>query len=177
MSSPIHIALNKTKLLLTSIGAGIFVVLGIWLITNTPSTSIVMVNDPRFIKFIGVLSALFFGFIFVWALRRVFDDKPALIIDDEGMEDNSSGVSAGRVLWKDVTEIKTIKVYNQKFLMLMVRNPKEYIDRQTKKMKKKAMEMNFNSYGSPISITTNSLKYSFNDLKQLIEQKVAASKR
>jgi hypothetical protein len=35
--------------------------------------------------------------------------------------DNSSGVSAGLVLWEDVLEIKMTAIYKNKFIMIMVR--------------------------------------------------------
>lgn len=171
MAIPIEINLNKKRFIVLAVIASLFVVAGIWLVTNTPTTSIVTSN-PKFIKFVGVVSAAVFGFVLVWTLRKVFDDRPAMIITDEAVIDNSSGVSAGEVLWKDITAVKVVKVYHQKFLMLIVRNPQEYIDRQTKSMKKRAMDLNFKTYGSPISIASSNLDYKFEALKSELERRV-----
>jgi hypothetical protein len=55
--------------------------------------------------------------------------------------------------------------------MFIVNNPQDYIDRQTNALKKKGMQMNLNSYGSPISISANSLTTNFDNLYELLQQK------
>jgi hypothetical protein len=99
-----------------------------------------------------------------------------LIINSEGIIDNSSGVSAGLVLWKDIIEITTSNVMNQKFLMFIVKNPEEYINRQNGIVKRKAMEMNYRSYGSPISISANTLDTNFEELYELLQRKFNKNK-
>jgi hypothetical protein len=60
---------------------------------------------------------------------------------------------------------------NQRFLMFIVKNPQGYIDRETNLIKRKAMQMNFNSYGSPISISANALDTDFDRLHELLNSK------
>lgn len=61
---------------------------------------------------------------------------------------------------------------NQKFLMIIVKNPQEYIDQITNPIKRNAMKMNYKSYGSPISISANALKTDFDKLQRLITEKM-----
>jgi hypothetical protein len=109
-------------------------------------------------------------------IKKLPDNKPGLIINSEGIIDNSSGVSAGLVLWKDIIEITTSNVMNQKFLMFIVKNPEEYINRQNGIVKRKAMEMNYRSYGSPISISANTLDTNFEELYELLQRKFNKNK-
>ena len=90
----------------------------------------------------------------------------------QGIIDNSSGVSAGVVLWSDIEEIKISKVMSQKFLMFIVKNPQDYIDKVTNPLKKKTVEMNYKSFGSPISISANSLQTNFDSLYKLLTEKM-----
>jgi hypothetical protein len=111
---------------------------------------------------------LFFGVCAVYIGRKLPNNKPGLIIDDVGLTDNSSGVSAGQILWSDVKNIKVIEIHRQKLIMLKVKNPQDYIDRQTSGLKRKMMKMNFNMYGTPLSITSNSLQIKFDELLNIL---------
>lgn len=57
------------------------------------------------------------------------------IISDQGIFDNSSGVSAGQILWKDIDGILVIKIHRQRMIILQVNNPQDYIEKQTSKFK------------------------------------------
>lgn len=65
---------------------------------------------------------------------------------------------------------------SQKFLMIIVKNPQEYIDKVTSPLKRNAMKMNYKIYGSPISISANALKTDFEKLQKLINEKMAEYK-
>ncbi len=55
-----------------------------------------------------------------------------------------------------------------KFLLIHVRNPEEYIDKARGGVKAKLMHSNMQMYGTPLSITSNTLKCSFDELERLI---------
>ncbi|MDE3236368.1 MAG: hypothetical protein KGO81_10475 [Bacteroidota bacterium] len=168
----IEIKLSKSKLTLSLIGSATFVGLGIWFLLRTPTSNIAPFNSSIFIKVVGIISILFFGIVFIFLIKKLQDKKPGLIITDTGIIDNSSGVSAGIIPWSDISEIKLRKVFNQKFLMLLVNNPQDYIDRQTNSLKRSTMGINYRSYGSPIAISTNGLACKFDELKNILENKL-----
>jgi hypothetical protein len=99
------------------------------------------------------------------------DTKPGLVIDDEGLIDNSGGLSAGRILWEDIENISVLEMHRQKLLMVRVKNPQDYISRQKTSLKRKVMELNYKMYGTPLSITANGLKLPFQELLALVTQK------
>ncbi len=65
---------------------------------------------------------------------------------------------------------------NQRLILLQVNNPYDYINRQTNKFEKKLMEINYNRYGTPLNLTSNGLKISFNDLHKLLVDNYDATK-
>jgi hypothetical protein len=72
--------------------------------------------DNPFVKYGAAIAAiLFFGFGIFYFLRKLIDKKPGLIIDDNGIIDNSSAVSVGLIPWSDIEHISTTNVMKQKF--------------------------------------------------------------
>ena len=61
--------------------------------------------------------------------------------------------------------------------MLHVKNPQEYIDKQTSGFKRKILEMNFNMYATPLSITSNALQIKFDDLFHILNDHLTASRQ
>ncbi|MDI9865667.1 STM3941 family protein [Flectobacillus sp. DC10W] len=167
----IEIPLSKKKMVLTLIVAIVFVGLGLWFLISPPKTNHWLWGNPTFLFIAGLSSVIFFGFVAVLVAKKLPDNTAGLTINDEGIFDNSSSVSAGLVLWSDIKEIKVAQVMSQKFLMFIVHNPQDYIDRQTNTMKRKGMQMNLNSYGSPISISANTLTTNFDTLYELLQKK------
>jgi hypothetical protein len=167
----IEIPLSKQKLYLMLFGSIMFIGIGTWLVIKPPKSNHPIFGNPMLILISGISAIIFFGYIAFTLLKKMPDNKPRLVINSEGIIDNSSGVSAGIVLWKDIIEITTSNVMNQKFLMFIVNNPEEYINRQNGIVKRKAMEMNYKSYGSPISISANTLDTNFEELYELLQNK------
>ena len=171
MNEEIIIPLSKTKIFLIFIGALAFVVFGIWFL-NEPEQFANKAYRPRsaeFIQIIGIIAVGFFGICGLFALKKLFDNKDGLIINKNGITDNSSGTSVGLISWNDIIDIGVAQVHSQKFIMLKVANPEKYISLKKNRIGKMAMRANYDKFGSPISISANSLKTNFAELKLLIE--------
>ncbi len=160
----IEIPLSKRKLVLSFIGALAFVAIGILMLV-TPTSS------GYLAKMAGGAGVLFFGFVVIRLLPKLRDNKPGLVISDEGITDNSSAVSAGFIPWRDIESIKTTQVASQRFLILVVSNPETYINRITNPITKAMVKVNHSSYGSPISISSNALQANFEQLHQLLVER------
>lgn len=173
----IEIPLSKKKLILMLIGSICFVAAGLWFVINPPTISNPFFGNPTVILVTGIASILFFGLCAIYIARKLPDNKPGLIIDNIGLTDNSSGVSAGQILWSDIENISVIEIHRQKLIMLQVKNPQDYIDKQTSGFKRKMMQMNFNMYGTPLSITSNSLQIKFDELLNNLNDHLKASRQ
>ncbi len=167
-NTKIEIPLSKIKMLFLILGSLLFVVLCIFIIMNAENMQTRKLNNPMIIRIIALVGLLFFGIILVSILKKMFSKEPGLIIDKDGIYDNSSGVSVGRIKWKDIIEIRKVKVSGTKFMLIDVHNPNEYINNINGFIKKQAMKANMKKYGTPISISAAGLKINFKKLEGIL---------
>jgi hypothetical protein len=167
----IEIALSKSKIILMLFGALAFVAIGLWFVIAPPMIENSYWGDPTKIKIVGYASIFFFGLCSIFFISKLPDKKPGLIIDDTGLVDNSSGLAVGQILWTDIENISVIEIHRQKLIMLIVKNPQDYITRQRSFFKRKGMEFNYKNYETPLSITANGLRISFDQLLDLLTKK------
>ena len=173
---PLEIPLSKSKLVLMLIGALAFVAIGFWFVIAPPKIDNSYWGHPIKLAIIGYGSILFFGLCAILFMRKLPDTKPGLIIDSEGLMDNSGGTAAGRILWADIENISVLEIQKQKLIMIEVTNPEDYIGRQRSLWKRKVMQMNYKMYGTPISISANGLKMKFDDLLSALLQRLHQAK-
>ncbi|QCK16161.1 STM3941 family protein [Mangrovivirga cuniculi] len=169
--SPIEIPLSKLKLTLLLTGAAAFVVAGFLFAIEPANFGSRIFNNEQVIRIVGIVSMIFFGVCLVFILRQLFDDKIGLRIDETGITDNSSGVSVGHIDWNDITGIETFQVYLSKFIVLETDKPDKYLQRASNGITKQAMLANNKICGSPLTISSNSLKIKHQKLEELILEK------
>jgi len=170
----ISISLSKSKLTKGLIGSVLFVLASGWLLAYQPTVSNPILNNPL-VKYAAAVSGiLFFGFGIIYFSRKLADKKPGLIIDDEGLFDNSSAAAVGRIPWMNITRVVTTQVLNQQFLVIVVNNPEHYINEQHNAIKKKAMIYNFKNFGSPIAISAGGLKCNLSELLEMLDAGLVA---
>lgn len=172
----VEIPLSKKKLTLMAIGSLIFVVLGILFVTNPGKYTSTIIGSPTIIFIAGIICILFFGLCFFFIVKKLADSSPGLVISDEGILDNSSGISAGAIKWTEIKNISAIKIYRQRLIMLHLKDPQHYLEKQKSSMKRKLMANNYKRYGTPVSISSNGLKISFNELLATLTEKLKAAR-
>lgn len=176
MSDRIEIALSKGKLICFISAGVVFVFVGYLGAVNPEDFVSPIFRNPEVIRFSGIAGVCFFGFGIAFIARKLFDNKPGLIIDEYGITDNTNATSMGLIEWNDITMVEKKQVLSSKFLILHTNNPKKYMKRAKNFISKRAVEMNYKIYGSPISITSNSLKINFKDLETLIDREFKGHK-
>lgn len=176
MDNQIEIQLSKTKIIFLIIGALLFVTIGLWFMITPPEISHSgrqsFFYNPTFLFFVGLLSVLFFGICFAFGLKKFFDKKPGLILNEKGVFDNSSGLSIGLIPWVDIEEVAVISINSNKFIVIRVNNPQDYLDKAKNRFTRKSMAINYKWYGSPIAISAHSLQIRHKDLYELLVNKI-----
>lgn len=175
-SEDFEIQLSKQKLFLLLLGCIAFVGLGFWFIINPPISNHYRHVNPTITLGVGAASILFFGFIAIFNIRKIFDNKPGIVISKTGLTDNSSATAAGQILWNDIEDISVIEIKRQKIIMIYVKNPTEYINKQSNHFKRGMMQLNFKMYGTPISISSNALKTNHKDLLTILKERLTISR-
>tara|TARA_R110002096_G_scaffold410542_1_gene610295 strand:- start:1297 stop:1848 length:552 start_codon:yes stop_codon:yes gene_type:complete len=180
LNNKIEIPISKKKIVLLLIGV-IILVIGAVLMTVEPERITLfhrkgLILSPETVRIIGVVGIVFCGTTGVFFIKKLFDKKVGLIIDEKGITDNSSALSIGLIEWKDINGIELTQVNSIKFLRIGVKNPEEYISKAKNGIKAKIMKINMNMYGSPIYITSNSLKYNFEELETIVQSEFKKNK-
>lgn len=154
------IPLSKSKLALILLGALACVAgsIGIWSIADTQAR-----YNPLFMKAIAVAGVLFSGGGAVYCCFKVFDTRPGLIIDSQGIVDNSSAVAAGRIFWHEIIGLKVSEIAGQRFISIEVVDPKRFIDGGSF-FSRMVNAANTKMTGSPINISSISLRVEFDKL-------------
>jgi len=146
-SSVIVVRHSKTKAFLLLVGSVGFVAAGV---------ALFLFRDPLELPFAVILVASWMGVPFfllcgTYALSRVFSNAPALVIDGEGIVDNGSGVSAGRILWSEIEGLQAIEFMGNNFLAVSLTDPEAVLARQNP-LKRRIMRTNWRMAGFPVSI-------------------------
>jgi len=166
----IEIPLKKIKIGLYLLGAMVFVLLGGWMINSALLAKNQLVG--KFIFFIiGLAGVLFFGLLAFVMLIKIFKTKAGLILSDEGLTDNTSGVAAGFISWKEIRKINISNSGSNSYLVVLVKNPEKFIKRERNFIKRFAMRMNYKMTGTPIHIMANFLDIDLYTLDCLITDK------
>ncbi len=167
----IKIPLSKTKITLLLVGSMLFVFSGILAATD-PSRFVSNRYSENTVLFAGVAAIVFFGLCSFFIAKKVFSKTLGLEINEKGIIDNSGAASVGLIEWDDIAGYSKIEIASSKILMIHTSNPEKYIGRATNFIAKKAMTANHKMYGSPLSITANSLKIKFADLERLLAEQI-----
>jgi hypothetical protein len=171
----IEIPLSKSKLTKLLAFSIIFLIGGLWMIIANPQISNPVFNDP-IIKTVGGYGSAIMGFLGIYFFaKKLFDKKPGLVIDENGIYDNTSIFNFGLIPWTDISKIyertvQTSFASKQRFVTIGLADPDKYISRETNLLKRKILAANAKNYGSPIHISTNGLKTNNNDLLKLLNE-------
>jgi hypothetical protein len=167
----LEIPFSKTKMLLLIIIGFAFVAIGIILIISPEAFVSTFFRDSRIVLLSGFISILFFGWVSIINLKKLFSNSIGLRIDENGIYDNTNPYSVGLINWKDIVEIRSKKYKSSKFLLIFVSNPNYYLEK-TKGIKRDIVDYNMSVFETPLYITTNSLKYKHRDLELLLNKKL-----
>lgn len=157
---------SKTKVILLTLGAILFVFLGYWLWSTADNQTR---YDPPIVKLMAINSFIFFGLCGLFGFRKLFDRKPGLIIDQHGITNNSTATGEETIVWDDITELSIQEIKRTKFILVFVKNPKDYINKANI-FKKFWMNINYHVYGTPISITSTTLQCNITDLEKTLKE-------
>lgn len=162
----VEVQLSKLKIILIATGSFAFVLLCLWLLGLDAGGDVPRRFNPAVVKAVSIAGIGFFGLCGIWATAKVFDNRPGLILDPSGITDNSSGVAAGVIPWSDVRGFAEFETHGQKMLVVLVKDPEKYIG-VGNPIRRALNKANFEMVGSPISISSNSLKINYAELVEL----------
>lgn len=146
---------SKSKmfgLLLLCIG---FLALSIFMLTKQKSVC------PAYI--VAILGLLVFGTFAVCLISVLCTKRAGLILNSRGFEFMATGIKFGFVPWEEVEGYRVQEAYNQKMLMILLKNPEGFVQR-LHGMAKVSGNASLKLGDSPIALVSSGLSIDFQGL-------------
>ena len=155
---------SKKKSLLLLLGSITFVALGIWLLLEADNLTVWKARNPILTRGIGIASILFFGLGIFIGIKRVIKSEIALIIDSKGLNVNPKKSLTEFIKWSDINGFEEIKIQSTRIVIIGVKNPEYWLDKETSVFRRKIMQFNISNYNSPFNIAASGLDISSDQL-------------
>ena len=140
---------KRSSQILFLLGSLVFIVSGIWIIFG---------NFNLLHKIAGIVAILFFGYGAVFFVKGMISPTPLLIIDENGITDNSTASSVGYIPWEDVVNISKVvtavvgvKMASGRYIAVDVKDINKYTDKASP-LAAKMMSANMSLGYHPINI-------------------------
>ncbi len=171
--------LNKKKLIFILTCGILIILLGIFILleffgTNWELLLFHIIPINRTVLGIGLIA--FFSILSIPLIKKIKDDRPGLIINKQGIIDNSSYTSVGDVNWKEIIDSEIRTISGQKMILLKVKNAQIILDGFPSGMRKKIIESSSKINGTPVVIAASSLKGSFEEIYDAIKLGIDTNK-
>ncbi len=105
---------SMPKTLLMFVGSIMFVTLGIIFINLEPHDVFVVV--------VSCFSIIFFGICGYFILNKLLNPKPVMIIDKDGITDNSTMFAVGFIPWENISQVDMITFGGNKMITIKLFN-------------------------------------------------------
>lgn len=162
----LKVPINKSKAIRLFIFFALFVILSALMATRPE----LFVKGERFgfVRVMGYVCTVIFVLAATVVSNKVFNQKPGLLIDDEGLTDNSLGVLFSKVGWTEIESIKSLHAAGENFITVVLKHPEAFIVNETNAVKRKMLELNYQTLRTPINIAASRLKMDFDQLYSAI---------
>lgn len=155
---------SKKKSFLLLIGSLLFVALGIWVLLEADNLTGWRASNPTFNRGVGIASILFFGLGVIISSKRLLKSELAFIISSEGINVNPKKSLSDFIKWEDIKKIEEIKIQSTRIVIIEVKNPQYWLDKETSSFRRKLMQFNLDNYNSPFNISAAGLEISSDKL-------------
>lgn len=172
MNTTLEYSASKKKVNFLIASCSLICLLGLLVIFGLDEWTITFFEIPVNHTFLGSSLVLTFSTFIVLLAKNLNKNSPAFVISDKLIIDNSSMTSIGEIQIDDISELKTLNVSGQLFILLVVSNPDAYLNRIPNGWKKKLLENNFRTNGTPIVISTSGLNCSPDELYTAIKERI-----
>lgn len=82
-------------------------------------------------KLVGLIGIIFFGYIGIYYIKRSVEGTPLVIVNEEGITDNSSSTSVGFIAWENIENMYIKSTLGNKFIHLNLKTKiknRNYVD-------------------------------------------------
>lgn len=124
-------------------------------------------NVPLLLVILSLICAPICAYCFIHYLKEIFNNNPALIINQNGIHEQLSKFSVGMIKWDDIENINIVPYMdNTYFICILLKNPAKYIENQ-KRLDKLSKRKSTQKWGH-IYFSTLYFKKEFKSVIELI---------
>jgi len=131
-----------------------------------------LTNNPKDFGMIvmGLIPTLFFGVAIPLGVKRLMKQVVELELTETHLSIQPDTRQNFQIPWSEILEIESKKINRAKLILIHVKDPKEWIDKENNPFKKKLLQFNFNQCGTPFNSSTGSMNISHNKLIDVLTQ-------
>lgn len=119
-----------------------------------------------------IWALVFTGLALTEYIRTMFSRSATLTISKEGIDDNLSIFSAGKIGWSQITGATITNALNRNFLVISVADAELIINRH-RFLKKRVLRSSARRFGSPVVIPGQKIDFDLAALKEIIIKEAA----
>ena len=117
----------------------------------------------------GLVVAVVAMITMVTGLSGIWQPRPGLVIDGDGVYNMTGGVDHDLIPWADITDLGQFRQNRKHLIMLYTDKPEQYIDRQKTRHDRQAAEAMRIMTGTPLAIDPAGLTASLPDVMNMLD--------
>lgn len=154
---------EKFKLKITGLLINLVLIFGLLLVPESEMP----VHLPAWYNQLDLYLTLILGIPLIWQTHAVFR-KTGLKLDSQGIEENI-GFKTEKFLWNEIVNIRFMKIYFLKYILIYIQDPKSYMEKQSA-FRKLSMKSHLKRFGTPIRIPIHAINKSPQDIANIISE-------
>lgn len=154
LDKPLEVYMGKGKLWMLGFGCFIFIGIGGWIFSEYLNGNMTFIYG-----IVGIVCMILFAACLCFFTQKLLDHSPAVIIDEEGILDNSSYIAGGLIRWDDIHNIELYQLVGQNMIGIHLKDPDSYLERQ-QGLKRQLIKINQGMVQAPINIAQSALRMS-----------------
>lgn len=167
MGSAVHLIVRRNRLRLGLVGAASASIVAacIFIFYRAP---LKMPDSASFIRVFASVGFCFFGVVAIIIVSQLLSQKPALIVNSEGIFHNSNASGPQLVLWNEISGVDTSQMRGNHYLLVYVKEPKKYVS-AANTLKTFINRLNFKLHGTPVVVSLSALAGKAPDIMQSVQ--------
>lgn len=163
--NPLTIYTSNSNLLKTIPGSLVFLIGGIWMISQEN-------QDAKHLT-AGWLGIIFGGaaalILTTMLIRNLMHRRPMLHLDEKGVTFFDIHGPQNPVTWQQIQGFGEVRIHGQRFITVLLHDTDAVVDAESSLIKRKLMETSIRHSGSPYSIIPSMLNYPKNQLLSTLQ--------
>lgn len=163
----LSIPLHKARVFALLVISLIFVIVGILFNLSPTSFSKGHIYDVFIIRIIGFCAIIFFGWGGLSLTKMLSGNGEGIVFNEEGVLLHCCVYSLGLIRWNDILDVRIVKSFTKKVIVIDIKKPTLYIDR-VHEGQRALLERNLRILGSPVAFSPRMLKMNAEEIQGLL---------